>query len=129
MDSDSISTIENSITISLTDTLQNTMNDWSTISIHDSNAAITNGNIGSLWDYTGRSSSGQLTLDGENADIVVNGESLMSMIQGIQERLNILKPNQHLEAEWDQLRELGDAYRKLESELLEKQRMWEALKK
>lgn len=75
------------------------------------------------------SNQGQLSLDGDEADIKINGESLMSMIRGIEQRLNILKPNEKLEADWDQLRELGEAYRKLEAEILEKQKMWDTLKK
>ena len=121
------------ITITLNDLNSNTTiasNSWPSLTIFDANTSITTGSIGPTWlDSNINSSSGQLSLTGENADIVVNGESLMSMIQNIQERLNILRPNEHLEAEWDQLRELGDAYRKLEAELLEKQRMWNALKK
>jgi hypothetical protein len=68
-------------------------------------------------------------LDGPNADIKINGESLMATLRGIQDRLNILRPNQELEAEWDQLRELGEQYRKLEQELEEKSRAWSLLKK
>lgn len=75
------------------------------------------------------SNQGQLSLDGDEADIKINGESLMSMIRGIEQRLNILKPNEKLEADWDQLRELGEAYRKLEAEIVEKQKMWDTLKK
>jgi len=71
--------------------------------------------------------AGTLTLQGREADIEINGVSLMTVLQGIQERLNILQPNRTLEAEWHQLRELGDQYRKLEAELLEKQRMWSRL--
>jgi hypothetical protein len=65
-------------------------------------------------------------LDG--ADIHINGESLMKTLQGLEQRLNILRPNTELEAEWDQLRELGDQYRQLETELMEKQKMWNKLK-
>jgi hypothetical protein len=71
--------------------------------------------------------AGTLTLQGREADIEINGVSLMTVLQGIQERLNILQPNRTLEAEWHQLQELGDQYRKLEAELLEKQRMWSRL--
>lgn len=73
--------------------------------------------------------SGHIDLKGENADITINGRSLTKTIQALEERLNMLRPNEHLEAEWDQLRELGEAYRKLETDLLEKQRAWEILKK
>ena len=72
--------------------------------------------------------SGTLTLRGEDADIDINGVSLMETLRGIQERLNILQPNRELEAEWDQLRELGEQYRRLEQELAEKSRAWKALK-
>jgi len=71
--------------------------------------------------------AGTLTLQGREADIEINGVSLMTVLQGIQERLNILQPNRTLEAEWHQLQELGDQYRKLEAELLEKQHMWSQL--
>ena len=68
-----------------------------------------------------------LTLRGREADIEINGVSLMTVLQGIQARLNILQPNRTLEAEWHQLQELGEQYRALEAELLEKQRMWSQL--
>jgi hypothetical protein len=72
--------------------------------------------------------SGKITLSGEDADIVVNGVSLMSKIEAIAERLNILDVNQELEQEWDQLRELGERYRELEQEFKEKSAMWKTLK-
>ena len=73
--------------------------------------------------------SGTIDLQGENADIKVNGESMMETLRGIQDRLNMLRPNPELEEEWDQLRELGDQYRKLEAEFKEKSKMWNTLKK
>ena len=73
--------------------------------------------------------SGTIALEGENADIKVNGESLMETLRSIQDRLNMLRPNLELEAEWDQLKELGDQYRKLEAEFKEKSKMWNVLKK
>lgn len=74
------------------------------------------------------SQSGRLSLQGDNADIDINGVSLMETLKTIQDQLNILRPNKELEAEWDQLRELGEQYRKLEAEFKEKQKVWEALK-
>lgn len=71
--------------------------------------------------------SAKLQLNGKNADIEINGRSLCDAIDSIEKRLRILRPNPELEEQWEQLRELGDAYRKLEAELEEKQRMWEAL--
>lgn len=72
--------------------------------------------------------AGQLDLRGENADIIVNGKSLMSMLERIEERLNLLKPNTDLEAEWDELKELGDRYRELEQRCKEKAEIWKKLK-
>jgi len=52
----------------------------------------------------------------------------MDKLDTIAERLNILSVNQKLEAEWDQLRELGERYRELEQELKAKSEMWKTLK-
>jgi hypothetical protein len=73
--------------------------------------------------------SGTIDLEGKNADIRVNGESLMETLRSIQDRLNMLRPNTELEAEWDQLRELVERYRNLEAEFKEKSKMWDTLKK
>jgi len=78
---------------------------------------------------TNNLTAGQLSLNGVQADITINGVSLMSTLKLIQDRLNMLRPNPALEKEWDQLRELGEQYRKLEVELIEKQRAWEILKR
>ena len=74
-------------------------------------------------------SAGKMNLIGDDADLVINGKSLTDTLQALEERLNILVPNPKLESEWDELKELGDRYRKLEKELKEKSKMWEALKK
>ena len=71
--------------------------------------------------------SPKIKLDGEGADIEVNGASLMGMIQKIEERLNILHPNDKLEAEWEELRELGNRYRELEQHIKDKQATWDRL--
>jgi hypothetical protein len=73
--------------------------------------------------------AGVLQLNGDNADIKINGASLNETLKTIQERLNILVPNYKLEKEWTELKALGEQYRKLEAELEEKSRMWTALKK
>lgn len=64
-----------------------------------------------------------------NADIVVNGISLTESIRNIESRLAILRPSPELEAEWDELKQLGDSYRELEKEIREKMAAWEILKK
>jgi hypothetical protein len=72
---------------------------------------------------------GILDLQGDDADIVINGQSLLQSLQAIEQRVGILRPNARLENHWDQLRELGEQYRRLEQELMEKQQMWDMLKK
>ena len=82
------------------------------------------------WAPTGTTATaGKLTLLGDDADLIVNGKSLNETLQALEEKLNILHPNNELEEEWDELRELGNQYRKLEKELKEKSKMWAALKK
>lgn len=72
--------------------------------------------------------SAKIKLDGPEADIEINGESLINMLRNIEQRLNILQPNESLESEWSELRALGDQYRKLEQHILEKQATWDKLK-
>ena len=73
--------------------------------------------------------AGQLNLTGDNADIVINGKSLNATLTAIQERMGMLVPNAEMEAEWDQLRELGERYRELEKLCKEKSTAWNKLKK
>ena len=73
--------------------------------------------------------SGKIRLDGPDADIEINGESLVDMLKQIEQRLNILKPNEQLESEWEELRALGNAYRALESQIQAKMKTWDAIAK
>jgi hypothetical protein len=72
--------------------------------------------------------NGKIQLQGENADIEINGKSIVKMLERIEERLNILSVNQDLEAEWEELRELGDQYRELEQQIKSKMETWAKLK-
>ena len=72
--------------------------------------------------------SGMLSLKGANADIDINGKSLMKTLEALEDRLNMLTPNPDMEEEWDQLRELGERYRELEQQCREKTKMWNKLK-
>lgn len=71
---------------------------------------------------------GKLKLQGENADVDINGKSLRAWMERVEERLNMLTPNPEMEAEWDQLRKLGERYRKLEKKCQEKTEVWKRLK-
>jgi hypothetical protein len=67
-------------------------------------------------------------IKGENADLLINDKSLKTWMEKVEERLNILTPNPEMEKEWDQLRKLGERYRKLEKKCKEKSDMWNKLK-
>jgi hypothetical protein len=81
--------------------------------------------LGANWN---NSISPKIQLDGPDADIEINGESLTGMLRNIEQRLNILKPNPELESEWAELRALGEQYRALEKHIQEKQATWDRLK-
>jgi hypothetical protein len=72
--------------------------------------------------------SGMLSLQGTNADININGKSLLKTLEALEDRLNMLVPNPELEKEWDDLKKLGNRYRKLEAKCKEKAEMWNKLK-
>lgn len=71
--------------------------------------------------------NGKMYLEGEGADIEINGKSLSSAIANIEERLAILHCNPELEAEFQELHNLGEQYRKVEKQLMEKKKVWDKL--
>lgn len=73
--------------------------------------------------------SGRIECTGENADLVLNGKSVKTTLEAIEERLAILQPNPELEKEWEELKELGQRYRTLEADIKEKMKVWDTLKK
>ena len=75
------------------------------------------------------SQGGSIEIKGEDADIKINGKSMKTWMEAVEERLNILTPNPELEKDWDELQELGERYRALERKCKEKAQMWAALKK
>ena len=85
-------------------------------------------NTGPWFTQSPTSTSPKINLDGEDADIVINGCSLVEAINAIQQRLNCLQVNPDLEKEWEELKALGDQYRKLEQHILNKQATWDRLK-
>lgn len=102
-------------------------NTWSNINSVDTGDFIWNN------DYVGDSKwsininhNPDLNVEG---DIKMKGRSLTEVLDKIEERLAILKPNPDLEERWEELRELGEKYRALEKELLEKEAMWKILNK
>jgi hypothetical protein len=70
--------------------------------------------------------NGDAEIDG---DLKVKGKSLSEAIENIEKRLAILHPNAELEEKWEELKALGERYRELEKNILEKEKMWDILKK
>jgi len=62
-------------------------------------------------------------------DIKLNGKSLDETLTKIEERLAILHANPKLEEKWEKLKELGKQYRELETDIIEKEKIWSILKK
>jgi hypothetical protein len=110
----------------MTGTIGSNTNPWTYSSVSGGPYTINSGaGTGSPW---ATNVSPKIRLDGEGADIEVNGWSLMDAIQKIEQRLNILHPNTQLETEWEELRDLGEQYRKLEQHIKDKQATWDRLK-
>ena len=107
-------TISGGYTIGATGTSPNTVWTGGSYRISDPAAVIT--------------ASGKMALKGDGADIDINGKSLKDWMEKVEERLNILTPNPELEKEWDELRRLGERYRKLEKKCKEKAEVWNKLK-
>jgi hypothetical protein len=84
---------------------------------------------GNPWATSTTLRGGQLELEGKDADVIIDGKSLLGTLQALEERLNMLIPNPELEKEWAELKKLGDAYRKLEKEITAKIKTWELLNK
>jgi hypothetical protein len=93
------------------------------------NTIYTTGTAGTSapW-FTHNPTSAKINLSGDNADIEVNGWSLVDAVKRIEERLGLFQPNPELETEWAELRELGEQYRKLEQHIREKQATFDRLR-
>jgi hypothetical protein len=64
-----------------------------------------------------------------HGEVKIRGVKLDERLNTIEERLGILRPNHDLEGKWEKLKELGEQYRQLEKEILEKEQVWDLLKK
>jgi hypothetical protein len=87
--------------------------------------------INTNWDTT-ITSNNPLHVKGDaeiEGDLKIKGKSLADAIDNIEKRLAILHPNKDLEERWEQLKALGEHYRELEKDILEKEKIWNTLKK
>jgi len=62
-------------------------------------------------------------------DVKIKGKSLVESLEKIEAKLAILRPNEKLEEKWEELRELRKRYMEIEKEIIEKEKMWDILKK
>lgn len=91
-------------------------------------AATTSGQVITVANGTGASwastnakmtAKGQLHLEGEGADIVINGVKLSDILNGITDRLAILQPKPELFEKYENLRQAYEHYKTLEALLHE----------
>jgi len=101
----------------------NSSSPWAIGSVTGITGAIYNSN-----NLTDLNPSAKISLKGEGADIDINGISLKDFMARVEQRLAILTLDTRLEAEWEELRVLGDQYRKLEKEILDRMKTFDILK-
>lgn len=124
-------------TITITDTLNNmsltspytvTGAIGTGLGVNVPNAIYTTGTTTTAPWLSSNPTSTRINLSGENADIEVNGWSLVEAVKRIEQRLDLFQPNPELEQEWEDLRALGEQYRKLEQHIRDKQATFDRLK-
>jgi hypothetical protein len=93
---------------------------------------LTTGTNGINWNDIGHVSPGALHVKGNaefEGDVKIKGKSIADTLEKLEERLAILKPNPELEDRWEELKDLSKRYKELEKELIEKEKMWDILKR
>jgi hypothetical protein len=93
------------------------------------------GTGGIIYNTTGawsNSSPGQIHVKGDavfEGNITWQDRDMREWFESVESRLAILQPNVKLEAEWEELADLRKQYVELEKKLLEKQQVFDILKK
>ena len=90
--------------------------------ISNTNGAITNSNLTV-------EPTGKLKLAGRDPDILIGDVSLKETLAGIQQQLGILQSNRGLEERWEKLRKIKEEYDACVADLVEKETMWNELKR
>ncbi len=70
---------------------------------------------------TKMTAKGELHLEGEGADLVINGIKLSDTLKAINDRLSILQINPELHSKYDNLRQAYEHYKTLEALLYEQE--------
>ena len=97
------------------------------------NLTLSNGLNGTTWATSPVTvtPSAVIQLDGKDADVVINGESLKETLQTIKEALRIpnrIQQDAQLEKEFEEIRVLREKYEQKVREYKEKQLVWNVLK-
>jgi len=95
------------------------------------------GNMTVAGDTAGKSfpsitTAGDVDIKGDikmGGDLLMKGKKLSDILDNIEKRLAILHPNPELEDRWENLKQLGEQYKALEAELIEKEKIWAILKR
>jgi hypothetical protein len=77
-------------------------------------------------------STGQVIIAGDcefKGNITWKGRDLKDWLESIETRLGMLQPNPKLEADWEELADIRRQYVELEKKLIEKQKVFDILKK
>lgn len=83
---------------------------------------VSNG-TGATWASTNATTAtGKLKVEGKEADIFINGQSLSDWMQAVERRLTILRPNPELQEKYSALQEAYDHYKTLEALLYDDQK-------
>jgi hypothetical protein len=77
---------------------------------------------GASWASTNATTAtGRLKVEGKDADIYINGQSLSDWMSAVDRRLSILRPNPELQEKYSALQDAYDHYKTLESLLYEQE--------
>ena len=137
--------MSNNMSITTADWITSTSTDTDTITINVDEYLATTGSAGDYltangsgdWSWgnitTATNLSGNsLDVKGDanfDGDVKIKGKSIADSLERIEERLAVLRPNEELEEKWENLRGLRKAYMELEAEIIEKEKIWDILKK
>ena len=79
-------------------------------------SVLMGGGNGTNWTTAAKTTmQGQLQLDGANPDIIINGKSMVTWMQKVEQRLSILEPKPELLAKYEALQQAYDHYKTLEA--------------
>jgi hypothetical protein len=83
---------------------------------------ISGAGSGATWtNATSTTARGQLKLEGNDADIFVQGKSMKAWMEKVEQRLCILEPKPELLAKYESLRQAYEHYKTLEAILYEQE--------